>query len=127
MSHILVIDDDAAIRDLLSYYLTRKGYSVAVAENGLLAERQIEERRPDLVISDILMPEADGLEFLMKVKARLPVLPVIAISGGIRGANYDPLPVAKKLGARHVLSKPLDLNQLLDCVRDVLEVPRAET
>lgn len=120
MKTVLVVDDDAAIRDLLRYFLSLKGYSVDVAENGAAGEALMEERRPDLIISDILMPGEDGLEFLMHTCKRFPEVPVIAISGGIRAANYDPLPIAEKLGARHTFTKPLDLNELLGAIHGLL-------
>jgi DNA-binding NtrC family response regulator len=120
MKHILIIDDDAAIREMLHYFLTRKGYSVDLAENGLAGELKLKERMPDLVISDILMPHGDGLELLMRLRKRFPALRFIAISGGIRDAQYDPLPVAKMLGACRTFPKPLDLNELYQAVFDFI-------
>ena len=120
MNHILVIDDDVAIREMLHFFLTRKGYRVDLAENGAKGEQRMAERMPDLVISDMLMPGEDGLELLMRMRKRFPALQIMAISGGIRDASYDPLPVAKMLGACCTFAKPLDLNEVLQAVQRLL-------
>lgn len=121
MKHILVIDDDAAIRDLLEYLLTRHGYRVTLAENGVQGEEQVAMEKPDLVITDMMMPEEDGMELLMHMRKQRPTLPIIAISGGMRDYAYNPLPVAQKLGASFTFLKPLDVNEVLRAVQTILE------
>lgn len=120
MSYILVVDDDEAIRDMLQLLLERKGYSVEVAEDGNVGERMLAEQLPDLLITDMMMPEEDGMELLMHVRQNYSDLPVIAISGGSRGFSYDPLPTAQRLGASRAFSKPLDPKELLASVQELL-------
>jgi DNA-binding response OmpR family regulator len=116
MSYILIVDDDDAVREMLQMLLTRNGYTVKVAEDGAAGERCVQAEMPSLMITDIMMPNEDGMELLMNLREKAPHLPVIAISGGSRGFSYDPLPVAKKLGARLVFAKPLDPRELLAAV-----------
>lgn len=120
MSTILVIDDDASIRGVLKRFLEGHGYAVSVAANGKEGLHQLEINMPELVITDIMMPEADGLEVLMAMREMEQKPPIIAISGGMRAAPMDFLPLAGKLGACKVLYKPVDLDHLLDAVRAAL-------
>lgn len=121
MSTILVIDDDASIRGIFKRFLEGHGYAVSMAANGKEGLRQLEINMPELVITDIMMPEADGLEILMAIRDMPRKPPVIAISGGMRAAPMDFLPLAGKLGACKVLYKPVDLDHLLDAVREALD------
>lgn len=120
MKHILVIDDDASILSLFGRFLESAGYSVALAPDGRTGLRLLKPQKPDLIITDIMMPEMDGLELLMKIKKQHPEIPVIAISGGmkIRPSNF--LPQAKEFGARHVFIKPVELSELLNTVQKLL-------
>jgi DNA-binding response OmpR family regulator len=120
MSYILIVDDDDAVRGMLQMFFTRNGYTVKVAEDGAEGERCVQAEMPTLLITDIMMPNEDGMELLMNLRDKAPDLPVIAISGGSRGFSYDPLPVAKKLGARCVFSKPLDPQELLAAVKELI-------
>ena len=79
------------------------------------------EASPDLVLTDIMMPEADGLEVLMAIRNMEAKPLIIAISGGMRTAAMDFLPLAQKMGATKVLYKPVDLDQLLDAVTSTFE------
>ena len=121
MSYILVVDDDKAIRDMLAALFTRKGYEVRLAENGAEGERYVEADMPNLMITDIMMPDEDGIELLVRLRKSAPDLKVIAISGGSRGFSYDPLPTAAKLGAARTFAKPLDPKELLSAVQELLE------
>ena len=82
MASILVIDDDPSIRTVFQRYLERLGYVVRVAANGREGIQLMEAEPPDLVITDIMMPEADGLEVIMAIRSKHLKVPVIAISGG---------------------------------------------
>ncbi|MBN2161922.1 MAG: response regulator [Pontiellaceae bacterium] len=84
MAKILIIDDDDKIRMLMVRYLERLHYTVAEAENGKHGMIMLETFGPDLIITDILMPEMDGLEILMALRRQYPNIPVIAMSGGMR-------------------------------------------
>jgi CheY-like chemotaxis protein len=120
MPNILLIDDDPIIQKAFSRYLTSFGYHVDLADNGKMGLEMIEAAPPDLVITDIMMPEMDGLEILMAIqKLGLPI-PVIAISGGMRALPMNFLRHAKDLGARYVFEKPVPLQNLLDAVKDLI-------
>ncbi|VGO22297.1 response regulator [Pontiella sulfatireligans] len=121
MALILIIDDDPVIQKLFSQFLAGKGYQTAQAANGKEGLRLMEERTPDLVITDILMPEMDGLEILMAIRSQRGDIPVIAISGGMRTAPINFLQHAKVFGARHVFEKPVPLDVLLKAVEELLQ------
>jgi len=120
MAAILVIDDDERIRSVFKRYLEANGHKVDCAADGRQGLRRIDEQAPDLVVTDIMMPEADGLEVVMGLRNRGSGVPVIAISGGMHAMPLDFLPIAKKLGARKVLYKPIELDILLAAVSEVL-------
>ena len=97
MGNILIIDDDPSIRTVFKRYLEKKGYSVTVAVDGNEGLDAVAEKTPDLIITDIMMPEKDGLEVVLSLHKDHPNLPVIAISGGMRSAPVDFLPIVKKI------------------------------
>ena len=111
---VLVIDDDALICQLLRDTLEKAGYRVYVALTGIEGVRQVCAQSIDLVITDILMADMDGLEVVQVLHRDFPYLRIIAISGGSTGFDY--CAVAKLLGAHEVLTKPFELQQLLDAV-----------
>jgi CheY-like chemotaxis protein len=118
---ILVVEDDETVRDAVSMMLERAGYEVTQAENGLVAAGLIQDWTPDLVITDVFMPDGDGIEMLTLIRNRLPTLPVIAISGGSPTLRLDYLRVADDLGAAATLQKPFDAEVFLSTVADVLK------
>lgn len=120
MSKILIIDDDVSIQKLFSQFLSGRGYEVVQAENGVEGMHLLESQRPDLVITDILMPEMDGLEILMKIRKSQSTTPIIAISGGMRGLPIDFLHQAKLFGAKYVFEKPVPLDVLGSVVAELL-------
>lgn len=119
MKRILVIDDDSQTRQMLRQALERAGYSVVEARDGAEGLQYYQENPADLVITDILMPEKEGLETIRELREKFPSVKIIAISGGGRTGKLDFLPVAKKLGALRTLYKPFPLQELLDAVRDL--------
>ena len=120
MPRILVIDDDPSILTVFKRYLVGHGYDVITASNGGAGLSQIENELPDLVVTDVMMPEKDGLEVVLELRKLHPGLPVIAISGGMRMAPMDFLPMIKKFGARYVFYKPVELEELLGAIRESL-------
>ena len=120
MKRILIIDDDPSIRTVFMRYLVGHGYEVDVAGDGREGLMRIETSPPDLVVTDVMMPEKDGLEVVLELRRILPDVPVIAISGGMRIAPMDFLPMIKKFGARKVLYKPIDLEDLLSAIEEEL-------
>ncbi|MEI6891333.1 MAG: response regulator, partial [Pontiella sp.] len=120
MARILIIDDDETIRSVFYRFLTGKGYEVVVARDGREGLRALESERVDLVITDIMMPETDGLEVIMAIRGKGVDIPVIAISGGMHAVPLDFLPMAKKFGAENVLYKPVELKDLLAAVESAM-------
>lgn len=120
MAHILIIDDDPAVQLLFGQFLENAGYSVDLATNGVAGMEAIKAQKPDLIITDIMMPEMDGLELLMEIKKYHPEIPVVAISGGMKIRPVSFLPMAEKFGARRVFQKPLELSTLLCTVQELL-------
>lgn len=121
MKHILVIDDEEPIRTLLRNVLEAEGYSVCMAQNGQQALRLFDKYHADLIITDVFMPEWDGLEVIAKMRLRRPELPVIAISGGGRMDKRDVLHIAQALGAACVMPKPIELDDLIAAIRGLLQ------
>ena len=97
---VLVIDDDPDIRDALRWLLEGEGFAVSVAANG--AEGLTRQRREpaDIVVTDIFMPEQDGIETLWKFRGEFPQVPIIVMSGGSSARGTDYLSVAHELGAQ---------------------------
>jgi DNA-binding NtrC family response regulator len=117
---VLLVEDDESVRDAVSLILERAGYAVTSAENGLVAAGLIEDWQPTLVITDIFMPDGDGIETLNLVKRRWPATPVIAISGGSPMLRIDYLQVADDFGAAATIAKPFVAEKFLDVVARVL-------
>jgi two-component system response regulator (stage 0 sporulation protein F) len=118
MATILVVDDQKPIRSLLRAALEGDGHEVLEASNGLLGLERCRERAPDLIITDMLMPEMNGLELMLELNRSFPNVKVIAISGGPEMESG--LHAAKLLGARQTFQKPVDIRAVLDAVRDEL-------
>ena len=116
MPKILVIDDDAAVRHTVARMLRRGGYDVVLAEDGDEGLRLFRSENPELVITDIIMPEKEGLEAIREICRLRPDAKIIAMSGGGRIANVDFLSMAGRLGATEIIRKPFDPATLLDAV-----------
>ena len=120
MAKILVIDDEQFTRQSVSIILSNEGHQIDVAENGLEGLDLQKEHKYDLVITDVLMPEKEGLETLQELKASYPNLKVIVMSGGERLGNRDYLPAATLFGADDIIQKPFTDAQIIDCVINCL-------
>ena len=118
MARILVIDDQELIRSLLRAVLEGEGYQVLEASTGRLGLELYRERSADLIITDIVMPEMNGLEMMLELTRNFLTVKVIAISGGLESEGT--LHVATLLGAHQTFHKPLDMDKLLSAVRDDL-------
>jgi DNA-binding response OmpR family regulator len=121
MRKILVIDDDRLVRDTLVRVLERKGYQVLAAPDGWHGVEMFRHERPDLVITDIIMPEKEGLETIREIRGECSNAKIIAISGGARLGNMDYLEMAGKLGASEIISKPFDPTELVELVSRCLD------
>lgn len=120
MSKILVIDDSRSIIDILDNYLTFEGYEVLTAENGNRGIDLIKKHKPDLVVTDIIMPEKDGVEVAMYLKLYYPEIKVVAMSAGGAIFAEDHLSNIRKLGADYVLVKPFTKKEILSAVSAAL-------
>jgi DNA-binding response OmpR family regulator len=120
MAKILVVDDDAMVRTTMSTILRHHGFEVELAINGKQGLAAFREAAPDLVITDIIMPEKEGLETIIEMRRVRPSIKIIAMSGGGRVGNSDFLRMAKSLGADAVIPKPFGPNDLLGCVKTCL-------
>jgi two-component system, response regulator, stage 0 sporulation protein F len=116
---ILIIDDEEPIRALLRFALEAAGYEVTEAANGREGLQRYRHRPTDLIITDIAMPELNGLDMLLELTRQFLYAKVIAISGA--GGEQNVLDVAKLLGARQTFQKPFSVPQLLQAVRYELE------
>jgi len=122
MAHILVIDDDIRMLTALQQMLEREGYDVLEAPDGKVATGLYREQPVDLVITDILMPEKDGLEIIMELRRDLPDVKIIAISGdGYIESGLYLLNVAKILGANRTLYKPFTHKEMLEAVAEPVD------
>ncbi len=113
---VLVVDDDSGVRSTLGKMLTAAGYEVILAADGAEATRLWRERRPDLVIMDLFMPEKDGIETIVELRAYTPGIPIIAMSGGGAGNRVDLLQDAMLLGAVATIEKPFEKRAMMDLV-----------
>jgi len=120
MRRILVVDDDTQIRHMLREILEREGYEVAVAENGREALALFDRHPTDLIITDLIMPEQDGVETIMEFTQKYPAVKIIAISGGGRIGPRDYLEMATALGARRTFYKPFKRQDILTAVQELL-------
>ena len=114
MARILLIDDDDSVRTMLSLTLTHVGHTVIEARNGKEGLALFPHANADLLITDIVMPEKEGLEVLMELRKKHPPVKIIAISGG------DYLHMAKLMGAATVLAKPFSTNLLIAAIDELL-------
>ena len=117
---ILIIDDDDQIRILLRQVMEWAGHEVIEAADGREGMLQQRKQQADLVITDLIMPEQEGLETITLLKKEYPLVKIIAISGGGRIGPDAYLPAAQELGADRVFSKPFDVRELATTVRELL-------
>ena len=117
---ILVIDDDEQMRVLLQQAMQWAGFGVVTAENGRQGQQLFEEQPADLIITDLIMPEQEGLETISRLKRDYAGIKIIAISGGGRIGPEAYLPAALELGADQVFSKPFDVQEIVASVKELL-------
>lgn len=117
---ILVVDDEDVVRMTIAQILTRAGYQVAMASNGKEGLAMLAKTSFDLVVTDVIMPEKDGVETTIEVRHRFPKTRILVISGGGRIHNLDFLEHAARVGADAILRKPFSRTELLDAVTEAL-------
>ena len=119
LAEILVIDDDEAFRRLIRRILEGGGHSVTEAANGCAVSALLHEHPADLVITDIFMPEMDGIETILQIRREFPAARILAMSDESAGSMLC-LNAASKLGADSIIAKPFPAGQLLNAVTGLL-------
>lgn len=114
--HVLLIDDEPMVRKIVRKMLQRLGHAVMEAENGRVGLVELRKNPFDLVVTDIVMPDVDGLEVLMSVRQHHPLLPVVAMSGTGHALALRSLEFASKLGATAILQKPFASDALAQAI-----------
>ncbi|MDR5855252.1 response regulator [Caballeronia sp. LZ062] len=117
MPHVLIVDDDAVVRDLLRRFMQANGFEVSVLHDAKNLQRRLESERPSVIVLDIMMPDTDGLSALKALRASGDDIPVIFVTG--RGAVPDRI-AGLSLGADDYLVKPFDPGELLARIEAVL-------
>jgi DNA-binding NtrC family response regulator len=121
MERILIIDDEQQIRSMLRLMLEREGYEVVEAPDGLEGINAYRQKPADLIITDLIMPNKDGIGMIIDLHKEYPDVKIIAMSGGGLNKPEGYLKGAKKLGAACTLTKPIDREKMLRAVKDTLK------
>ena len=122
MSRLLLIEDDASLRRMLAQMLTRVGFTVSEARNGRVAIKVLTETPIDIVVTDMIMPEMEGVETIRFLRREYPAIKIVAISGGGISSAESYLEIAKKIGAHRTLAKPFMPDELMAAIREALAV-----
>ena len=117
MKRILIVDDNADLRSMLRLCLEADGFEVDVAANGQHALDVLSQRPADVVVTDLFMPDQDGIETILEVRKRYPDVRIVAMSGWTSTEGSDYLRVAREIGALETLRKPFDPRQLSRLLR----------
>jgi len=117
---IMIVDDDPGIRRALHILLSRAGFTVTQARDGVEALRMWRDRGGDLVITDLHMPEKNGIEMIVELLSHTPGIRIIAMSGGGQTKRLDLLGNATLLGAVFTIEKPFTLNEMMNMVHRAL-------
>lgn len=120
MVSVLIIDDEEDVRRVLRRILKRAGYTTFEAKDGREAIKLYESLKPDVTITDIIMPDVEGIETIRELRKQFAAKNIIAISGGGRSSGHDYLAMAEKLGASLVLRKPIDPRSLIIAVEQLV-------
>lgn len=121
MQRILVVDDDEQLRDLLGRTLEREGFTVTTAADGRAALRALAEEPVDVLVTDLIMPDMEGIETIQQVRASYPAARIVAVSGGGRAGAHGLLSAAARLGAHRTLEKPFSPHHLVELVHELLD------
>jgi CheY-like chemotaxis protein len=121
MPGVLIVEDDKELREMLKLSLLRRGITVLEAENGKDAIARFKPLLTDLVVTDLIMPEEDGLKVVIKLRELKPSIKIIAISGGGKVGPGSYLNLAKALGADAIYSKPFSVNDLISKIEQLLD------
>jgi CheY-like chemotaxis protein len=121
MANILVIDDDTQMCDLIKMILRMNGHQIRIAHDGIEGIKLYREKKPDLILTDVIMPNQDGIQMVMELKQIDKTIPIIVMSGGRRSVTAEfNLESAELLGVHSTLKKPFTQEQLLEVVKTAL-------
>jgi YesN/AraC family two-component response regulator len=123
MANILLVEDEPLVSETLASAMKSKGHVVVTAGNGVEGLKRFAEQRFDLVVTDIIMPDKEGIEMILEMRRHKPDTRIIAISGGGRTGNVEFLKMAGSLGAMATLKKPIRLAEFLSVLNDCLGRP----
>ena len=124
MTRVLVVDDDARVRTTARALLEAAGFKVVEAESGGAALRVLSSEDVEVVLTDIFMPDTDGIELIHALRRQSPDLPIVAMSGGGYDDGKDVLSVARLFGAAGIVQKPLTQRKLVGAIRRAIGPPR---
>jgi len=122
MPGVLIVEDDKELREMLKLSLLRRNFTVLEAENGKAAITHFKPLITDLIVTDLIMPEEDGLKVVIKLRELKPSIKIIAISGGGKVGPGSYLNLAKALGADAIYSKPFSINDLIAKIEQLLDI-----
>ena len=120
MARILIMDDEEEIRSIIRRALTMAGHEIIEAEDGAVGLRLFQASSFDMVITDLLMPEKEGIETILELREEHPDLRILVVSGGMAGDREGPLADAVSLGADAAVAKPFTVAELLEAVDGLL-------
>ena len=123
---VLLIEDDRTLLLAMARAFSQAGARVMLAADGAEGLKHFTSCFPDLVVTDIIMPEREGIETIVAMKAARPAVPILAVSGGGRTPPQEFLTLAKGLGADAILAKPFRAGQLLDAARLLIDLPSSD-
>ena len=116
---VLIIEDDPFFRDVMVEALERGGFQTRSAENGLIGLKIAMAQQIDIVVTDLFMPEKEGMETIRSLRDRFAFMPILVVSGGIAGQRSDFLGMSVRLGASAAISKPFLPSELVQAVRNL--------
>jgi len=117
---VLVVDDDVMVLQAVVILLEDRGFNVLAAVDGVQGLHEYRKHRPDVVLTDIIMPQKEGISLIRDLRREFPEAKIIAMSGGGRMGNSDYITIAKTLGADTSLNKPFDEDQLIETLQMLL-------
>lgn len=118
--HILVVDDDDMMRAFIKELLIINDFKITEAANGKLGLKEFREDTPDLVITDIIMPEMEGISFIRELRSYNKDIPIIAMTGNVHGRMEEFLDISSQLGADEILRKPIKSKEFLEAINKLI-------
>ena len=120
MACILIIDDDSGFRKMVRFMLEREGYDVVEASDGNEGIETYHQEKVDLVITDIFMPEKEGIETIIELRRDNPDIKIIAVSGGGWKGDFDALKIAEAFGVQKAFEKPFERKEIIKTIKELL-------